>query len=130
MFEVLDSRLIHVFPRDAKRDRTDLLNVGVHDLKLTARYDILLQYPEYIIPELQTEVARRSKTGGFAGSMLGNPNAQQVTVATLSGTVRDVLNAVAEKTEDLPGTTPSGWIYTFQIDSALPMGGRPHWGLF
>ena len=126
-FEVLDSRLIHVFPRNAKRDGHNLLNIQVKNLKLSARYDLLLQYPQYHIPQLQTTVFPE---GVGPGSMLGSANAPIVNVAVEKGTVRDVLNLVAQKTEQLQDVTPRGWIFTFQLDPALPLGGRPLWQLF
>lgn len=130
-YEVIDSRLIHVFPHRAKQDPRDLLNVRVRNLKIPERqYDILLKYPQYFIPELQQEIEHRSGTSGYAGSTMGGVDLPKVGVSLESGTVRDALNRIAQKTEEFAKLPPAGWIYTFRTDESSPLGGHPTWQIF
>ncbi|HXZ28836.1 MAG TPA: hypothetical protein VEG08_12660, partial [Terriglobales bacterium] len=126
-FEVLDSKLVHVFPRTAKQNAEDLLNTPVRNLRLSAPYDILLQYPQYHVPELQIRMFPR---GSGPGSMLSSGDAPAIEVTLATGTVRDVLNLVAQKSERLKNTTPKGWIYCFRVDPSLSLGGQPSWQVF
>lgn len=132
-YEVIDPHLIHVFPRSAKHDPTNLLNLQVKRFAVsTGRYDLLLKYPSYHIQELQAELLRRSKAGGVVGHMLGDPDAPRVTVTIENATVRDILNRIAQETEKFATEhhKPTGWIYTFRIDKSVPLGGHPRWTLF
>ncbi len=128
-YEVIDSCLIHVFPRDALTSTSDLLNVSVKDLSISGvGVDELLQYPSYHIPELEAVILRRSHANGYAASVLGSTDAPKVSVAISSGTVRDVLNAASQRTEHL--ATALGWVYTFRIIKSEPLGGEPRWQVF
>jgi len=130
-YEVIDSRLIHVLPRGAKQDPTDLLNVRVRNLEIRdQQYDILFNYPQYFIPELEQAIERRSGTQGYAASMMGSVDLPRVSISMRTGTVRDVLNRIAQKTEDFSRLPPTGWIYTFRIDEASPLRGHPTWQVF
>lgn len=131
-YEVIDSHLLHVFPRGAKHDPTNLLNVKVKRFAVSDRYDSLIKYPDYHIRELQAELLRRSKAGGVVRSMLGDPDAPTVTLNLEGVTVREVLNQIAQRTEKFSTGhyKPTGWIYTFQIDKSVPLGGHPRWALF
>jgi len=129
--EIVDSAVVHFFPLSLKHDAEDLLNVGVKSTKLSGvAFDVVLKYPPYFIPELGTEMRRRSGAQGSTIVMMGS-DVPQITVAVSDGTVRDVLNRVALETlkfrEGRHGAT--GWVYTFRIDESLPLGGEPRWEL-
>ncbi|MFQ5664109.1 MAG: hypothetical protein ACE5HL_09770 [Terriglobia bacterium] len=132
-YELVDSNAIHVFPRNAKTDPNDLLNVKVKHFEVSAApYDLLLKYPQYHIPELQVELIRRSKAGGVVGHMMGGVDVPKVTLSLRDVTVRDVLNAIAQQTLEFAGSqhAATGWIYTFRIGESVPLGGHPRWDLF
>lgn len=132
-YQVIDSRLIHVFPGEARTDPSNLLNIKVKRFTVSdAPYDLLLKYPQYHIAELEVELMRRSKAGGYAGSMVGGAGAPRITLDLQDVTVRDVLNRIAQETEKFSGPvfSPTGWIYMFRIDTSVPLGGHPQWGVF
>lgn len=132
-YEVIDSRLIHVFPREARTDPSNLLNIRVKRFRVSdAPYDRVLKYPQYHIAELEVELMRRSKAGGYVASMMGGADAPRISLDLQDVTVRDVLNRIAQKTEKFPGPLfgPTGWIYTFRVDTSVPLGGHPCWDLF
>lgn len=125
--------VIHIFPRGAKSDPDDLLNTKVKTFTTSGvPYDRLLQYPNYYIPELAAELARRSKAGGVVGVMMSSTGVPRVTVEIQNATVRDILNQIslqAAKVSKSPAV-PTGWLYTFRIDKSVPLGGHAHWQLF
>ncbi|MEE8608482.1 MAG: hypothetical protein V3S55_12825 [Nitrospiraceae bacterium] len=132
-YEVIDSHLIHVFPRGAKDDPNNLLNVNVKRFEVSASaYDLLLKYPHYHIPELEAEVLRRSKAGATRLHMMGGVDVPKITLNLRDITVRDILNNIALETLQFRTGrhNPTGWIYTFRIDKSVPLGGHPRWGLF
>lgn len=129
-YEVVAPNVIHVYPRGAKDNPHDLLNVPVTDFEITYQYDLLLKYPYVLIPSLQAEVMRRGKAGGIVGSMMGGAESPKVSVRLRRGTVRDVLNQVAQRTVEFQETPPSGWLYALKIEPSKPLGGEPTWNLF
>lgn len=132
-YEVIDSHLIHVFPRGSTNDPDDLLNIKVKRFDVLAgSYDLLLKYPQYHIPELEVELMRRSRAGGMAVSMLGGGDVPKITLNLRDVTVRDILNSIALETLQFRTGrhNPTGWIYTFRIDKSVPLGGHPRWNLF
>ena len=129
-FEAVDSKLVHVLPRGARGNATDLLNVQVKNLTLDKGYDEILRYPEQAIPELQAEVLRRLRSSGFVGVIATDPTAPSVKLSLLAGTVRDVLNQAAAGTDAFKDRSRSGWVYTFHVDPQRPLGGFPHWDTF
>ena len=132
-YEVIDSRLIHFFPGEERADASNLLNIKVKRFSVShAAYDRLLKYPQYHIAELEGELMHRSKSGGFAVSMMGGADAPRITLDLQDVTVRDVLNRIAQETEKFSGPvfTPTGWIYMFRTDTSVPLGGHPKWDLF
>lgn len=132
-YEVIDEQLIHMFPRRAKDDPTDLLNVRVDRFQVSGvGYEELIQYLPHHVPELQLEMLRRAKAGGVVASILSSYGVPEVTLELENVTVRDILNRVAQETEQFRGMEfgPTGWLYTFRIDETVPLGGHPHWNLF
>ncbi len=130
---VIDETLIHVFPRDAKDDTGNLLNLKVSHFEISeGRYDLLLKYPLYHIPELQIEYMKRSKSGRIVGSMMGGGDVPKVSLSLRDVTVREILNHISLKTKDFPEQTNirTGWMYTFRIDKSVPLGGHPRWQIF
>ncbi len=128
-FRVVSPHLINVFPQQADRNANDLLNLRV------ARFDVvdqdpahILGYPDDFIGEIRAHL--RPPGGGVLGEVLGPLNGP-LTLHLRSVTVRQIFNAVAEASENLPGQSePCGWVWlfnddpTFKTDPHLAGGGR------
>lgn len=136
-YDVVNEHLIHVYPRGAKGDPDDLLNIRVTRLQISSvEYEDLIKNIRVYIPELEREILRRVIPKGQIGGVLrisksgvGYPRLSLVVENT---TVRDILNRIAQQTQLFrdrePG--PTGWVYTFQINELAPGGGHPRWELF
>lgn len=132
-YSVFRGGLIHVFPLHARGDPSDLLNTKVRVFTTSGvPYDRLLQYPNSYIPELSAEILRRSKAGGVAGAMMSSTGVPSVALEVQRTTVRDILNEISLQAAKAPKpqVAPLGWVYTFQVDKSVPLGGHPRWSLF
>lgn len=132
-YQKVDSHLVHILPISALHDQRDLLNVMVKHLKIEGvPYDAFLKDPPNFIPDLEGEILLRSKSGGYIGGGLLGLGGPTVNLTVQNITVRELLNRIAEETLKLPPSesAPIGWIYTFQLDDSLPLGGRPKWDIF
>lgn len=133
-FQMVGEHLINVFPAAAKKDPHNVLNLLVDHFDVANQQPgSILSRPEDFIPELeQLLTLKRKRTGppqpsGYGGvRMLGTGPA--VTLHLKNVTVRQVLNAVTEATENSPPNySPLGWIYTFQRDPTSSIGAKHSW---
>jgi hypothetical protein len=114
-YEVINGRLIHVFPQNTKDDPENLLNVRVKSLNISdVEYDAFVRYLPLQIPELQNESLRRSRAGGVIGKILASVGVRKIHLHLKDVTVREILNEAARYTERYSGQefSPTGWIYT------------------
>jgi hypothetical protein len=59
---------------------------------------------------------------------MGQIGEPRVTLHLRKATIREILNAVAQATEQFPPQYfPLGWVYSFQPDPTSPIGGLHSW---
>ncbi|SRR5712692_7327801 len=112
-FEVVAPHLIDVFPKDARSDPSDLLNVNVSKLELVnVAPSNFLNNPARFIPELKAALTKGVPQGCSIGPGLFD-KAPVVTVHVASSTVRQDLNLVSEASiaSAQNGGIAYGWIY-------------------
>lgn len=105
-YESISDKLINVFPKGAKSDPEDLLNIKVARFTLDGIYNpcTIINYPQDCIPEIQAYLEKKreefkAKTGvayGVVGArMIGiMPFPQPIHLDLHDVTVRDILNAI------------------------------------
>ncbi|SRR6267378_6656069 len=132
-YEVISEHMVNIYPAGAKKHRTDLLNTPV------PRFDAVnvdpiqvLTRPAEFIPELATRLIPKTSAGpqpsGTVGDTFEDVNPLKVSLHLKDTTVRQILNAASEATEQLPpNRQPVGWTYLFQPDPASPIGGKHSW---
>jgi len=131
-YEIAGRHLINVYPLGAKTDAQNVLNTVVRRFDVAGEQaSSILSAPEFFIPELKRRLAPPTEgapgPSGYAGRGLRG-TAPPVTLHLTSVTVRQILNAIAEATEQFPPQyAPLGWVYSFQPDPALPSGGKHTW---
>jgi hypothetical protein len=140
-YEVVSDALINVFPRGAKSDPNNLLNITVQDFEFDGRalpHGLITKIDE-LAPEGYARKTR--KTGrplGSAGSILSGEFslAPKISLTLQNVTVREILNAIVLYSVKLPpeqlGWAPISWKYEFIIDPDAPtgLGGYPRWSTF
>ncbi len=137
-YEVVDEHLINVFPLGAKEDPKNLLNVMIKNFQITEiGCDRLIRYLDSHVRELNSAIMERSRVAGQLGwgrasSQVYGIGIPKVSLSASNLTVRELLNRIAQETEQLQGQEhgPTGWIYTFRVDESVPLGGHPRWDLF
>jgi len=125
-FEIVSAHLINMYPRGAKQDPGDLLNMRVaqFDVHEAAPEDIMTRPQEFI--RALKEVLYPEKPGWLGGIHSAGP--YNLNLHLQNVTVRDILNAASQATESFPGDlSPLGWVYTFQPKPGLPAGGVHSW---
>ncbi len=126
-YETVSEHMISVYPRGAKDDPNDLLNVKVPRFDVAnAQAGPIMGFPDLFIPELHDKMfpvqpGRPQQITVYAGPVAVGPN---VTLHLRNVTVREILNAVAVATE---GDDPYGWIYRTTTQTGQR---RPYWGVF
>ncbi len=148
-FEVVQGVLIHVFPKGARGDPRDLLNMKIsrfeiHDKILPQNliYQISGTAPElkdYLDARAEGWARKKGRTLGYPGSIMsGNGSLPEVNVDLKDVTVRQILDHAAMLSLELSkggrayGWSPTGWKYEFVIDPDAPtgLGGYPRWTTF
>lgn len=131
-YEVISEHMINIYPVGAKKNPADLLNTPV------TRFDAgdvdaggILTAPADFIPELAARLRSKASAvpqpSGHGGSVFRS-NVPPITLHLKNTTVRQILNAASEATEQFPPNhQPLGWTYLFQPDSASPIGGKHSW---
>ncbi|MEJ2010452.1 MAG: hypothetical protein P8Z30_20255 [Acidobacteriota bacterium] len=131
--EVVSDHLIDLYPKGAKKDPENLMNlrVSAFDTSDKDAYTILGN-PRVVIPALDAaltpkpEPGKRLLTLYFGGY---HPPGPPVTLHLKNATVRDILNAAAVASERFfPDKEPLGWVYTFDPAKSLVSGYRYTWG--
>lgn len=145
-YEVTAGSVINVFPRGAKNDPTNLLNIRVSKFALHGKFlpqDVIRRMGEYA-PELRNYLTKKAREHaaqtkiypGGAGSILSGGMEPQIDLEMQNVTVREILNAIALYSVKLfherPNWFPIGWKYEFIIDPGAQtgLGGYPKWSEF
>lgn len=119
-------------PVGAKNSSSDLLNTPVSKFDAV---DVdpggILTGPADFIPELAARLRPKTSAtpqpSGTGGSVLRG-DVPAITLHTKNTTVRQILNAASEATEQFPPNHPPlGWTYLFQPEPASPSGGKHSW---
>jgi hypothetical protein len=120
-YEVISEHLVSVYPRGAKENANDILNLRV------PRFDVdgvhagtILAFPDMLSPELRAKLfpatSGKQQIFLYTGPV---PLGPKVTLHLRDMTLREILNAVAVATEhpkgDGPDDAPYGWIYRTRI---------------
>lgn len=128
-FKAISPHIINVYPKGATEDPNDILNLRVpqFDAVNTHPSDVLSR-PQHFISELKARLTPQGSpqpTGYIDGIHGSGPT---VTVHLRNTTVREILNAVSEATDQFPATdAPLGWMYTFLRTSQSGTGGIHSW---
>lgn len=131
-FEVVSPHLINIYPAGAKTDPQDPLNIRVDRFEITdEQASDVLAAPQLFIAQLQQRLTPprvgAPQPSGSAGPRMRS-SGPTVTVRLRNVTVREILNAITEATEQFPPQyAPVGWVYSFKRDPALPSGGKHSW---
>ena len=133
-YEAVSEHLISVYPKGAKDDPNDLLNVKAPQFDVdNAQAGPILGFPDLFIPELHAKVSpvqpgQPQQIAIYVGPVAVGP---KVTVHLRNVTVREILNAVAVATESPRDNgkddAPYGWIYRTTTKTGEH---RPYWGVF
>jgi hypothetical protein len=141
-YEVVSDALINVFPRGAKSDPNNLLNMIVRDFEVNEYmlpHNLIIRIGEWA-PELREYLRLKAeeharKTGrpiGIAGSILsGNAPLPRISLKLQNMTVREILNAIVLYSMKMKISYVS-WKYEFIIapDAPTGLGGYPRWDIF
>lgn len=132
-YEVVSQHMINIFPLGARKDQEDVLNIAVPQFDVTGADAVqILTSPMDFIPELAAWLWSRNpgespKPTGYGGEVMRSTN-PPVTLHLKNTTVRQILNAVSEATEQFPPDhQPLGWSYLYQPDQVLKTGGKHLW---
>uniref|UniRef100_A0A7C3PF43 Uncharacterized protein n=1 Tax=Oscillatoriales cyanobacterium SpSt-418 TaxID=2282169 RepID=A0A7C3PF43_9CYAN len=147
-YEIVEGTLINVFPKGAKSDPNNLLNIRVQHFQFHGDElpNNLITRISDLAPELREHLWMRAREyakktgrplGGSAGSILsGNAPLPRIDINLQNMTVREILNAIVlysmKLSNEPPGWTPISWQYEFIIDPTAPtgLGGYPKWDIF
>ncbi len=150
-YELTGSQLVNIYPKNAKEDPDDLLNIrvetfvvddemwphdAVHRISIYAA-----ELREFLARKRGEHLERLMKAGvmppGSAGaSMSGNAPKPRMTLELKDVTVREILNSIALYTaahaKEIPGGNPVSWHYDFILDphADTGLGGYPLWSTF
>jgi hypothetical protein len=131
--EPISGHLVDVFPKGAKRDPNDLMNLRIpaFDASDMDTYTILGR-PRDAIPALDAALTPKQEPGKrlltlyFGGYHSPGP---RVTLHLKNVTVREILNAASVASESsFPQSAALGWTYTFDPGRPLISGYRYTWG--
>jgi hypothetical protein len=128
-FKVEGEHLINIYPKDAESDPKDLLNTRVERFTVVDKPpSLLLATPQSYIPALHARLTLAGQPSGTAGSVMGQVGEPRVSLELQNVTVRQILNAVTEATEQFPRKYfPLGWAYFFEPPSASSAEAKHYW---
>jgi hypothetical protein len=128
-YKIVGPHLINVYPKGAESNPEDLLNLRVERFDVVDQLaSFLVTVPMSFIPRLMGRLTPSGQPGGVAGSVMSQVGEPTVTLHMRNATVREILNAVAQATEQFPPNyLPLGWVYSFQPDSTSAIGGLHSW---
>ncbi|HEV8383908.1 MAG TPA: hypothetical protein VGQ11_03475, partial [Candidatus Acidoferrales bacterium] len=122
-YELVSPHLINIYPAGTKTDPQDPLNIRVQRFEITNKQaSDVLAAPHLFIAELQQRLtpprAGAPQPSGSVGPRMRSTG-PPVSLRLRGRTVRQILNAITEATEQFPPQyTPVGWVYSFQRDPA------------
>jgi hypothetical protein len=134
--EVLSEHMIDIYPKGAKDDARDPLNLRVQGFDFVdRRLGMLLGYPEAYILELRVRLVQRTVGRPYPveypGIMMFSPLEPRTTLHLHDVTVRDILNAASEAMQDFPpNLLPSCWSSLLHPDPVWAVGGTYSWRPF
>jgi hypothetical protein len=131
-FEVAGPHLINIFPREARSDPDDLLNMRISGLHIenTSPSNFLSNPPRYI-PELKAVIIHGNPHQCSIGPGLSD-NAPGVTIQMGTSTIRQALNTVSELSISMAERTEGvafGWLYSRE-KSPSPKAPEHAWRVF
>ena len=149
MYDVVDGKVINVFPQGSKSDQRDPLNMTIRDFEVDTRimpHDLIMhiggwapELREYLRARAEEYARKTGRWGSSPGSMLSGDTPPPVVKLSLHNlTVREILNAIAlysaklVEEKQLWDWPPLSWKYEFITDPNAPtgLGGYPKWSTF
>ena len=118
--QVASAHLIEIFPRSARSDRQDLLNLrlatfDVADVSATT----IIAHPRRFIPELSARLSPKAPVSRRLESYTGpfSIPGRLITLRLRDVTLREILNRVSKATEQCGHDQgPVGWVYRVNSD--------------
>jgi hypothetical protein len=146
-YEVVEGKLIHVFPIGAKNDLTDLLNIRIERFAVKGKESIenVVIHIAERAPELREFLEKRASEyrkrkallGGGPGQLMSGDMDPEINLELRQKTVRDILHGLVLYSAELypkklVGIPPTSWKYEFIIDpeATTGLGGYPRWSTF
>lgn len=132
-YEVVSEHTVSIYPRGAKNDPDDVLNLRVPRFDVEGAYaGSILTFPDRFIPELRAKLFPEVPGGPQIHVYVGAvPPGPKVTLHVRDVTVREILNAVSVATEAVDGSGhddyPCGWIFSPTSSTGEK---QPYWGVF
>jgi hypothetical protein len=130
-YEVVSEHAVSVYPRGAKEDPNDILNLRIPRFDVDGEdAGVVLVFPQQFIAELRAKLAPPTQGQDqlfmYIGPVSPGP---KVTLHLRDVTVREILNAVTVATEnpkgDGPDDSPCSWIYRTRTHTGEV---KPNWG--
>jgi len=137
-YETVGCNLIHVYPKNAKEDPDNLLNVKIKEFEVH-QYDLYkaIYHIAHLAPELRDLLQRKMRSGSVPGSSISgdmDPVRPKISLKLKNVTVRDILNEIAGQSNKVSSGNrdfpPVGWLYEFRVDETSALGGYPSWQVF
>jgi len=131
--EVVSDRMIDIYPKGAKNDARDPLNLRVGKFDFAdERVDMLFNHPEAYSLELASRLLERRQGPPYPVTypsvIAFNPLAPSTALHLQNVTVREILNAASEATGAYPADlSPLSWSSLFHPDQAWAVGGTYTW---
>jgi len=132
-YEVVSEHTVSVYPRGAKEDPNDILNLRIPRFDVDGEdAGVVLVFPQQFIAELRAKLAPptpgQDQIFVYSGPVSPGP---KVTLHLRDMTVREILNAVTVATENPKGNGrddyPCSWIYRTRTHTGEV---KPNWGAF
>jgi len=151
-YDIVDSRIIHVYPAHAQSDPVGLLDLKISEFLVEGNMlpaALIVRIPD-LAPELasylgakKSEYYARHNIARASPGAIGRGNMDpKVNLHLRNMTVREILNAIVLYSVQLRNQTPpdahgyklptASWTYEFVIDPNAPtgLGGTPRWIAF
>ena len=130
--EVVSDHLIDLFPRGAKTDPDNLMNLRIPSFDCeSVGLDTVLGAPRDVIPQLSRALTPKPEPGRRAITLYVqgfNPSATPITLHLKNVTVRDILNSATLASDlSFPRSEALGWVYAFDPSRPLSSGSRYRW---
>jgi hypothetical protein len=132
-YEVVSEHTVSVYPRGAKEDPNDILNLRIPRFDVDAQHaGTILGFPAIFIPELKARLfpptPGQDQLFVFGGPVSPGP---KVTLHLHNVTIREILNAVTIATENPKGDGRDDYPVSWKCRTGTLTGEvKPRWGTF